>query len=205
MSAHFVAWHTVFDPKMPKMGLFWAKIMFLDRKSFFWMHPPKLFVASWLDTRTTTFLCWQLCMGSFQAAAMANLGPFLTSKSVFFYATPTWPPFFGLGYNQLDLTISSPNPEVTFETFRSSVDVRLTVWQAIFGSERPKWPFLGPKMMVLGLLPNFSRHKPKTLPEAQRTQKLTPILGLNLATTWRHLHQLQIWPPDGATWLFLTR
>ena len=39
----------------------------------------------------------------------------------------------------------------------------------------------------------------KTLPEAQRTQKLTPRLGLNLATTWRHLHQLQIWPPDGAT------
>ena len=27
----------------------------------------------------------------------------------------------------------------------------------------------------------------KTLPEAQRTQKLTPRLGLNLATTWRHL------------------
>ena len=44
----------------------------------------------------------------------------------------------------------------------------------------------------------------KTLPEAQRTQKLTPRLGLNLATTWRHLHQLQIWPPDDATWLFLT-
>ena len=28
----------------------------------------------------------------------------------------------------------------------------------------------------------------QTLPEAQRTQKLTPRLGLNLATTWRHLH-----------------
>ena len=28
----------------------------------------------------------------------------------------------------------------------------------------------------------------KTLPEAQRTQKLTPRLGLNLATTWHHLH-----------------
>ena len=28
----------------------------------------------------------------------------------------------------------------------------------------------------------------ETLPEAQRTQKLTPRLGLNLATTWRHLH-----------------
>ena len=28
----------------------------------------------------------------------------------------------------------------------------------------------------------------KTLPEAQRTQKLTPRLGLNLATTWRHLN-----------------
>ena len=32
------------------------------------------------------------------------------------------------------------------------------------------------------------RHFAKTLPEAQRTQKLTPRLGLNLATTWRHLH-----------------
>ena len=28
----------------------------------------------------------------------------------------------------------------------------------------------------------------KTLPEAQRTQKLTLRLGLNLATIWRHLH-----------------
>ena len=37
----------------------------------------------------------------------------------------------------------------------------------------------------------------KTLPEAQWTQKLTP--WLNLTTSWRHLHYLQIWPPDGAT------
>ena len=28
----------------------------------------------------------------------------------------------------------------------------------------------------------------ETLPEAQRTQKLTPRLGINLATTWRRLH-----------------
>ena len=28
----------------------------------------------------------------------------------------------------------------------------------------------------------------KTLPEAQRTQKLTPWLGINLATTRHHLH-----------------
>ena len=33
-----------------------------------------------------------------------------------------------------------------------------------------------------------TRAHQKTLPEAQRTQKLTPRLGLNLATTWRHLH-----------------
>ena len=39
----------------------------------------------------------------------------------------------------------------------------------------------------------------ETLPEAQRTHKLTPWLGLNLATTWHLLHLLQIWPPDGAT------
>ena len=28
----------------------------------------------------------------------------------------------------------------------------------------------------------------QTMPEAQRTQKLTPWLGLNLSTTWHHLH-----------------
>ena len=39
----------------------------------------------------------------------------------------------------------------------------------------------------------------ETLPEAQRTQKLTPWLGLNLATTWHLLHLLQICPPYGAT------
>ena len=39
----------------------------------------------------------------------------------------------------------------------------------------------------------------ETLPEAQRTQKLTPWLGINLATTWHLLHLLQIWPPDDAT------
>ena len=45
------------------------------------------------------------------------------------------------------------------------------------------------------------RERLKTLPEAQRTQKLTPWLGLDLATSWRHLHLLQIWQPDGATWI----
>ena len=45
-----------------------------------------------------------------------------------------------------------------------------------------------------------NHHQPfKTLPEAQRTQILTPWLGLNLATTWHLLHYLQFWPPDGAT------
>ena len=39
----------------------------------------------------------------------------------------------------------------------------------------------------------------QTLPEAQQTQKLTLWLGLNLLTLWHHFHQLQIWPPDGAT------
>ena len=52
----------------------------------------------------------------------------------------------------------------------------------------------------------------KTLPEAQRTQKIdsvtwikfsntmTPLaLVTNFATRWRHLHKLQIWQPDGAT------
>ena len=43
------------------------------------------------------------------------------------------------------------------------------------------------------------KERRKTLPEAQRTQKLTPWLGLNLATTWHLLHLLKIWPPDGAT------
>ena len=39
----------------------------------------------------------------------------------------------------------------------------------------------------------------KTLPEAQRTQKLTPWLGLNLATPWHLLHLLQICPPYVTT------
>ena len=37
----------------------------------------------------------------------------------------------------------------------------------------------------------------KTLPEAQRTQELTPWLGLDLATTWHHLISFQILPPEG--------
>ena len=48
----------------------------------------------------------------------------------------------------------------------------------------------------------------QTLPEAQRTQKLTPRLRkfanniaelawfTNLATRWRHLYKFQFWPPD---------
>ena len=52
----------------------------------------------------------------------------------------------------------------------------------------------------------------KTLPEAQRTQGIAPKLELslqlmvaplalvpNLATRWRHLHELKNWPQDGAT------
>ena len=33
--------------------------------------------------------------------------------------------------------------------------------------------------------PIICKQDTKTLPEAQRTQKFTPRLGLNLATTWR--------------------
>ena len=52
----------------------------------------------------------------------------------------------------------------------------------------------------------------KTLPEAQRTQGIASKLELslqlmvaplalvpNLATRWRHLHELKNWPQDGAT------
>ena len=35
---------------------------------------------------------------------------------------------------------------------------------------------------------SWSQQFNETLPESQRTQKLTPRLGLNLATTWHHLH-----------------
>ena len=54
--------------------------------------------------------------------------------------------------------------------------------------------------------------KGKTLPEAQRTQGIASKLELslqlmvaplalvpNLATRWRHLHELKNWPQDGAT------
>ena len=52
----------------------------------------------------------------------------------------------------------------------------------------------------------------QTLPEAQRTQGIASKLELslqlmvaplalvpNLATRWRHLHELTNWPQDGAT------
>ena len=55
-------------------------------------------------------------------------------------------------------------------------------------------------------------HKNKTLPEAQGTQGIACKLELslqlmvaplalvpNLATRWRHLHELKNWPQDGAT------
>ena len=72
------------------------------------------------------------------------------------------------------------------------------------------------------------KKKEKTLPEAQRAQKLIQWLALvanlatrwpiciswkfdhqmaphglivNLATRWRHLHKLHIWPPSGTTWI----
>ena len=41
---------------------------------------------------------------------------------------------------------------------------------------------------MIMMIKKLKRRIKETLPEAQRTQKLTPRLGLNLATTWRHLH-----------------
>ena len=49
-------------------------------------------------------------------------------------------------------------------------------------SMRPSNSVLGEALIVI------FQNVFQTLPEAQRTQKLTPRLGLNLATTWRHLH-----------------
>ena len=46
----------------------------------------------------------------------------------------------------------------------------------------------GKNIIVLNFHQNLEGSPDKTLPEAQRTQKLTPRLGLNLTTTWRHLH-----------------
>ena len=95
MSAHFVAWHTVFDPKMPKMGLFWAKIMFWDRKSCFWRHPPKLFVASRLDTRTTTFIVLTALHGELSGSRHGQFGPiFLPQNLLFFTLHPHDPNFW---------------------------------------------------------------------------------------------------------------
>ena len=58
----------------------------------------------------------------------------------------------------------------------------------------------------------FQISRQKTLPEAQRTQGIASKLELslqlmvaplalvpNLATRWRHLHELKNWPQDGAT------
>ena len=60
----------------------------------------------------------------------------------------------------------------------------------------------------------FGRTEYKTLPEAQRTQGIASELELslqlmvaplalvpNLATRWRHMHELKNWPQDGATFI----
>ena len=54
------------------------------------------------------------------------------------------------------------------------------------GSQEPKFAPFPP--LSVSTSHETHQQKGKTLPEAQRTQKLTPRLGLNLATTWRHLH-----------------
>ena len=54
-----------------------------------------------------------------------------------------------------------------------------------------KWNFLKVTlfdMVFYKTLRNVAPSSEKTLPEAQRTQILTPWLGLNIAPTWCHLH-----------------
>ena len=58
----------------------------------------------------------------------------------------------------------------------------------LFQSGRVDWSTVDQMSDQKYIDPPFGQVSVKTLPEAQRTQKLTPWLGLNLATTWHHLH-----------------
>ena len=85
-----------------------------------------------------------------------------------------------------------PPPSLSFK----KVELQALTWV------RPSCPYSAPTFFPISKLNCFEcpRNPLKTGPtktEAYRTQKLSP--WLNLATTWHHLHYLQIWPPDGAT------
>ena len=94
-------------------------------------------------------------------------------------------------------------------------------FQQIFAKCRASWPWnsrakLNLMMICRHFLSFHSVWCCKTLPEAQRTQKLTPWLGLNLSTTlvfvkksvlffqkkvkWRHLVAKFAINASGATW-----
>ena len=57
---------------------------------------------------------------------------FLARKSVFFYATPIKPPFFGVRRIPLNGIISPPYPEVTLDNFGFPVGGRLAARRAVF-------------------------------------------------------------------------
>ena len=76
---------------------------------------------------------------------------FLARNSAFFYATPMKPPFFWLRRTRLIWIISPRYPEVTLDTFGFPVGGRLAARRAVSWHLLPKWPFLSPKVLFLGL------------------------------------------------------
>ena len=101
--------------------------------------------------------------------------PFFAQNSAFFYATPMKPPFFWLGWTQLNWIISPPYPEVTLDNFGFLVGDNLAAQRAVF---RPR----GRILAILGQCPisiistlNFGLWSTKLGGTIRATKKMTHI------------------------------
>ena len=129
VGAHSAARRAVLWLRMAKMALFGAKNAVFRPKIHYLETPSKIVVTIMTGhQKDNIFVLTALHSGPLGG----RRGPFLAQKSTFFYATPIKPPIFGLRRIRLNGIITSPYPEVTFDTFGFPVRGRLAARRAVF-------------------------------------------------------------------------
>ena len=111
-------------------------------------RPPRGPPCNAVNTKTLSFWCTVMMVTKnldnvSKKKVSGQKTAFWARKSVFFYATPIEPLFFGLRRTRLHGIISPPYPEATFDTFGFLVGGHLAARRTVLWLRLPKVAFFG--------------------------------------------------------------
>ena len=112
----------------------------------------------------------------------SKIGPSLTPKSAFFYATPISPLFFGVRRIRSNGILSPPYPEVTLDNFSFPVGGRSAARRAVF---RHRWP----KMAIFG---DSHLRRKSTSNFGPISMKLGPIVRFTKKWPWTSVGPVRV-------------